>query len=166
MDRQSGLSDNSKEILSLIRDGYGYDQILLKHPDFSYLDIFNAAKEDLQIQDELVEVTKSNKEKYQTRIRSLRERYPNAYRSWKPEDDEELVRLYSAGTSVTEIASRFERQPSAIRCRLFHLYRKDNWPAPAKQPLRQTPEQGKAISSSIPQKQNDRGRCWAMAKTL
>lgn len=51
----------------------------------------------------------------------VRERHPNAYKPWSPEDDRELLRLHEGGWNKAELAERFGRQPSAIRSRLRKL---------------------------------------------
>ena len=43
---------------------------------------------------------------------------PRAYEKWQPEEDERLDRLFKAGRSIDEIASKLSRQPSAIASRL------------------------------------------------
>ena len=45
----------------------------------------------------------------------------NAGKPWLPEDDAELLKLYKAGTSVTEIAKQYKRTKGAIRARLVRL---------------------------------------------
>ena len=57
-------------------------------------------------------------EKENTAKRNLPE---NAGKPWLPEDDAELLRLYKAGTSVSEIAKQYKRTKGAIRARLVNL---------------------------------------------
>ena len=45
----------------------------------------------------------------------------NAGKPWLPEDDAELLKLYKAGVSVTEIAKQYKRTKGAIRARLVRL---------------------------------------------
>ena len=49
------------------------------------------------------------------------EEYPRAYQIWEEVEDQELTMLFNSGMRVVEIASTFERRPSAIRSRLRHL---------------------------------------------
>lgn len=51
----------------------------------------------------------------------VRKQHPNAYRPWLPDDDADLKKLFSRGTSVKDLAARFDRQPSAIRARVRKL---------------------------------------------
>jgi len=51
----------------------------------------------------------------------IRQTYPNAYRSWPPEDDERLLKLVESGVSTTELAHTFQRNKGAIRSRLKKL---------------------------------------------
>ena len=45
----------------------------------------------------------------------------NAGKPWFPKDDAELLKLYKAGVSVTEIAKQYKRTKGAIRARLVRL---------------------------------------------
>ena len=51
----------------------------------------------------------------------VRERHPNAYKLWLPEDDRELLRLHEEGWNNAELVQRFGRQPGGIRSRLRKL---------------------------------------------
>ncbi len=51
----------------------------------------------------------------------IRKTHPNAYQPWEPEQDEELKKLFSAGTSANDIAKTFGRKPGAIRSRLVRI---------------------------------------------
>jgi hypothetical protein len=57
----------------------------------------------------------------QTKIESIRERYPRAYQPWTPEDDDELAERYSPEITLRELATMFQRQPGAISSRLRKL---------------------------------------------
>ena len=52
---------------------------------------------------------------------NVRLKYPNAYRPWSKEDDEEVARRYEAGEKTKVIAEAFKRKPGAIRARLKKL---------------------------------------------
>ena len=51
----------------------------------------------------------------------VRQTYPKAYERWTPDEDEQLKIKFRAGVSVSELATYFQRQPSAIRSRLRKL---------------------------------------------
>lgn len=52
----------------------------------------------------------------------IREKHPNAYKSWSSEEDEELINLYNSGlTKTKELAVKFQRNDGAIRSRLKKL---------------------------------------------
>lgn len=51
----------------------------------------------------------------------LRERYPNAYRPWSNTDDDRLRELFNEGHKTAAMATRFGRQPGAVRSRLLKL---------------------------------------------
>lgn len=54
-------------------------------------------------------------------LQRLRREYPNAYKSWTPEEDCELLKLNEQGVRVAEIAERFGRKKGAIYSRLKKL---------------------------------------------
>ena len=54
-------------------------------------------------------------------VDEVRSRYPRAYAPWSDGEEEELRRLFLAGTNKSEIALRLGRQPSAIASRLRRL---------------------------------------------
>jgi hypothetical protein len=54
-------------------------------------------------------------------VAEIRQKHPNAYARWTPEDDAALVAAHQAGHRVDSLADTFGRQPSAIRSRLGHL---------------------------------------------
>jgi IS30 family transposase len=47
--------------------------------------------------------------------------HPRAYSKWEASEDETLRSLFATKTSVRDIASKLQRQPSAIRSRLLRL---------------------------------------------
>jgi len=51
----------------------------------------------------------------------IRRAYPKAYERWTSEEDEQLKTKYLEGIGVGELATLFQRQPSAIRSRLAKL---------------------------------------------
>ncbi len=54
-------------------------------------------------------------------ITRIREKYPNAYKSWTEEDDQKLTQYYSEGVTRPQLAKMFGRNGGAIRSRLVHL---------------------------------------------
>jgi predicted Holliday junction resolvase-like endonuclease len=52
---------------------------------------------------------------------AILEEYPNAYKPWTAQDDVMLREKFLSGVKVKELASVFERQPSAIKARLKKL---------------------------------------------
>ena len=55
------------------------------------------------------------------RLDEVRSRHPRAYERWTAEDDRRLLDLREAGWDEADLASEFDRQPSAIRARLRRL---------------------------------------------
>ncbi|MCK4342688.1 MAG: hypothetical protein KAY37_13305 [Phycisphaerae bacterium] len=113
MTERKRLSEKSVMVLSLIADGHSYSQIVDGHAGISYLDIFAAAEEALQLSE--------SQSDYHARMAEIKKRHPRAYEKWEAEEDERLTGLIRAGEPVMAIAQRFERQPSAIRSRLAKL---------------------------------------------
>ena len=54
-------------------------------------------------------------------VKKIREKYPNAYKKWTQEEDDELEVLYCEGKSVEELATFFGRKRGAITSRIQHL---------------------------------------------
>lgn len=111
---RKSLSANATLVLQLIARGYTYEQILVLEPMLTYLDIFDAAREALELQMET-----SND--YADRVLAIRKDHPRAYEQWSDEEDTQLTHLVRAGKSVDEIAAIHQRQPSAIRNRMTRL---------------------------------------------
>ena len=80
----------------------------------SYLDIFAAAREAL-------EVVAWPGEDYTERLAKVREEHRRAYEKWSAGEDAELAQLVASGETVGEIATRLRRQPGAIRARMMKL---------------------------------------------
>jgi DNA-binding NarL/FixJ family response regulator len=105
------LSAKSAAVLKLISEGHSYEQILSLHKNLTYLDIFGAAREAL----DLVEATSATS---QQRLAHVRKVHPRAYEKWTDEEDEQLEQLVRSGCPVDDIATQLQRQPSAIRSRM------------------------------------------------
>jgi hypothetical protein len=52
---------------------------------------------------------------------AIRQHHGRAYKKWTQADDADLLSLHAAGTTLSELATHFRRQPSAIRSRLAKL---------------------------------------------
>lgn len=114
----SMLSDRSRIILEAIAAGRSYDQILASDLATSYPEIFQAAAEALAV---AVAAGNMDSTAYHKRMEKIRGEHPRAYEKWLPEEDGELADLFNAGSSVMEISTTLQRQPSAIRRRLEKL---------------------------------------------
>ena len=55
------------------------------------------------------------------KLSQLREKYPNAGRSWDTDNDAILTRMFKEKKKNAAIAKHFGRKPSAIQARLAHL---------------------------------------------
>lgn len=112
---RKSLSARSTAILSLIARGQSYQQIVNGPDEFTYIDIFNAAKEALELD--------APSEDYQQRMANIKEKHTRAYQPWSPAEDADLKAMHERGLSNREIAAKLERQPSAIQSRLVKLKR-------------------------------------------
>lgn len=108
------LSAKAIIVLEQIAEGRTYDQILARHPDLTYLDIFAAARETLTLAAE-------ERADYAERLARIKRKYPRAYDRWTDEEDARLRDGVQRGTAVSEIAKQLQRQPSAIRSRMAKL---------------------------------------------
>jgi hypothetical protein len=54
-------------------------------------------------------------------IEQIRATYPRAYKPWTPAEERELVLRFHRGIKVHELGKYFQRQPGAIRSRLWIL---------------------------------------------
>jgi len=108
------LSPRAAAILKLIAAGHSYEQVLAADPELTYLDIFAAAREAL-------EVAGQADNGYASRLAAIQERHPRAYAPWSGDEDLQLRQLVEAGQSVDEISARLQRQPGAIRSRVQKL---------------------------------------------
>lgn len=107
------LSLKSRAILELIADGLSYNQIVDGHPDFTYLDIFEAAKEALALSESPVP--------FSERMAEILKTHPKAYTPWTEEDKTTVSELRAAGVPIITIAHKLGRQPSAIRSQLTKM---------------------------------------------
>lgn len=107
------LSAKSVAVLNLIAEGQSYTQIVDGHPGISYLDIFAAAGEALRLDEP--------ESDYQARLQDIRSRYQRAYERWTEGEDAQLRAMFTQHRTIQQMATRFQRQPSAIRARLSKL---------------------------------------------
>lgn len=105
------LSARSVTVLQLISEGHTYDQILALQPDMTYLDIFDAAQEALEVVEAMPGI-------HQEKMAQIRRACPRAYEPWTDEEDAALARDVRSGLGHDEIAAKMQRQPSAIRSRM------------------------------------------------
>ena len=110
---QNGLNKKSSAILAMIARGYRYEQILDSDPELTYVDIFDAAREAL-------ELLGRNGGSASAHV-DVRAKHPRAYQKWASDEDARLAQLVQSGRSVQEIADLLQRQPSAIRSRMNKL---------------------------------------------
>ena len=108
------LSDKSRQILTLISAGHSYEQILSMRSDYTYIDIFESAREALELENPSAE---SN----QDRLERIKQSHPNAYEPWTASQEELLRSMHKGGAPIHAIASALKRQPSAIESRIRKL---------------------------------------------
>jgi ribonuclease D len=58
---------------------------------------------------------------YEERLATIKQHSPRAYEKWTQEEDTDLLSLHAAGTPLSQLATHFQRQPSAVRSRLAKL---------------------------------------------
>lgn len=118
-ENRKGLSEKSRAILKYISLGHSYQQILDAYPDFTYVDIFAAAREALEVLDS--GAYQGEDKKPSDRLDEIRKVHPRAYEKWSDEEDSQLAKLFQSGMNVKQIASTLQRQSSAICSRLNKL---------------------------------------------
>ena len=110
------LSSKSVAVLDLIAQGHTYEKILALRSDLTYLDIFAAAREALDL------AAAAGDNRNAVRLADIRKAYTRAYEKWTDEEDASLVELVQAGESIENIARALQRQPGAIRSRTMKLH--------------------------------------------
>ena len=110
------LSLQSSAILQMIAEGNGYEQILAAYPGLTYVDIFCAAEDALEIIEKWPEPRDPGQPFAQARARHLR-----AYEKWSDAEDIQLQELVRSGATVAQIAGRLQRNRGAIRSRIMRL---------------------------------------------
>lgn len=112
--KRSTLSANAAQVLHLMAEGRSYEQILALCPDLTYLDIFSAAREALDL-------AQSTGEAYEDRLATIRRTHPRAFEPWSHDEDSRLTSMIAAGEGVKGIARCLGRRPSAISSRVRKL---------------------------------------------
>lgn len=128
-DSQPKLSGKSLAILEMIAAGSSYQQILAAYPDLTYLDIFRAAEEALEIGSCV------NRQLAYT-VAQKRERYPRAYEKWAKDEEITLRKLVQSGATIAQIATQLQRNRGAIRSRVLKLGLADKLPPKEQERLR------------------------------
>ncbi len=59
------------------------------------------------------------------KIEKMRETYPNAYRPWLPEQDEELKQYFQQGETVAQLSKRLGRHEGSVKMRLQKHFGED-----------------------------------------
>ncbi|WP_113698814.1 SANT/Myb-like DNA-binding domain-containing protein [Nonomuraea lactucae] len=54
-------------------------------------------------------------------LEQLRQKHPRAYEPWTPDEEQQLIDLYTSGSKPAAIAKQLQRQSGAIRSRLRKL---------------------------------------------
>jgi len=126
------LCKRSTTILELIAKGLNYDQIIRLNKNVTYPDIFNAAKEALDIIDsarpvqenklrDAIDTVLKKKTPHQKSVAKMKKQYPRAYERWSKEEERDLKDLYRKHLSINEVAAALQRQPGAISSRLARI---------------------------------------------
>ena len=120
------LSPKSLQVLKLMAAGMSYSQIVDSDHGLNYHDIFFAAEEVVWLDERLAKLVLESgvRESRPTEISAMdraKQQHPRAYSPWSQSDDAELAAMHAAGKSRTQMASHFQRQPSAIESRLRKL---------------------------------------------
>jgi len=115
-DSVSQLSQTAIAVLEMIAAGCTYEQILSAYPDLSYLHIFRAAQEALNLA-----ASSSGTPRPAYTIAEKRARYPRAYEQWTDSEDARLRALVHAGNTIAHIAGQLQRNRGAIRSRVLKL---------------------------------------------
>ena len=109
------LSQKAIAVLEMIAAGSSYEQILAACPHLTYLDIFHAATEAL----DLASIQETAMPSHP--MADIRKTYPRAYEKWTDEEQNRLRVLIDSGLTVAQISHRLQRQRSAIRSRIVKL---------------------------------------------
>lgn len=89
---------------------------------FAHL-VAQSIKRDTKLPDKTGKKTGSSS--WQEKIAKMREEYPNAYRPWKTEDDDNLKLGFQNGKSLSELSAELGRHEGSIRMRLQKHFGED-----------------------------------------
>ncbi len=112
--KQPRLSARTIAILEMIASGHSYEQIIVSVPGATYLSIFDAARN-------VLEIAREREGSAAARLEAVRRSHPRAYEPWTVEEESKLLRFHGEGLSLAEIAAKLQRQRSAIASRLARL---------------------------------------------
>jgi hypothetical protein len=142
---EARLSPTSVVVLEMIAAGSTYEQILSAYPELTYLDIFHAAEEALDLA-----ATSGEGRGATYTLAEKRERHRRAYEKWDQTEDELLRELVRSGETVARIAGRLERNRGAIRARILSLGLENELPPAERDRLRRIVERD-GESSQVPE---------------
>ncbi|HWB53638.1 MAG TPA: hypothetical protein VG722_05575 [Tepidisphaeraceae bacterium] len=108
------LNSRAVAVLEMIAAGNTYEQILAAYPDLRYLDIFEVARDVLDLL-----ASSHPKRKSSYTLAEKRQRYSRAYEKWTDKEDGQLRQLLRSGTTVARIAGILQRNRGAIRSRIL-----------------------------------------------
>ena len=109
------LPKNNEEFLKI--NGVG-QQKLKDFGDLFLEAINNHVKENNIIPEKRGMIKDNLKTDYHKKLERIKEKFSNAYESWKEEEDDKLRNLYSQNNPINEISKILKRQPNAIKSRL------------------------------------------------
>jgi hypothetical protein len=115
-DPRPTLSDQSLAVLEMIAAGSTYEQILAAYPDLTYLDIFRAAEDALDLA-----YARPRRVRPTYTLTQKQERYPRAYEEGTAHEDDRLRTLVRSGETVARIAGTLQRNRGGIRSRIVKL---------------------------------------------
>jgi hypothetical protein len=108
------LSRRSVKVLALIASGHTYDQILRTYPELSYADIFESAREAL----DLAREPAGHNGHVSTGPPRMR---PRVHHPWSAETDARLTMLVRAGQTIAQIVDLIARSPVDVYNRMRKL---------------------------------------------
>ena len=111
------VSEEAQNIDSTLRSRASSDAKKYSHLQKS------AEKRDLSAP--IKQKKKAGSEGWAAKIQKMRETYPNAYRPWTKEDDDELKLAFANGASVKQLSNKLGRHEGSITMRLQKHYGED-----------------------------------------
>jgi len=70
---------------------------------------------------EVIEYKRTNQSNRDKSFAKIRQKHPNAYKSWSNSDEAELIQKFEEGYSIEELSDNLKRQKGAIKKRLVKL---------------------------------------------